>query len=113
MQISNGQAATRQEKKKVKAAHLTTVKKQRVVDPQVVLYQEVDFKVAVSNVSLDKKSMVRRKSHQNYLSWNDPFDINLLLDEKYWKHKRTKFVHAEEELPQLCIANKKDIVDTF
>ena len=79
----------------------------------MALYQELDFKVAVNSVTLDRKSVVRRKASQNYLSWNDPFDLDKLLDEKYWKHKRTKFVYQAEELSQLCVRNKTDVVGTF
>ena len=113
MQINKG-ATIKPQQKKIKQVPTQAIAKQkRVLDPQVVLYQEMDFKVALSNISLDKKSLFRRKSHQNYLAYNEPFDINILLDEKYWKHKRSKFVHSEEEFSQLCVMNKKEQVGTF
>lgn len=112
MQINSGSPTNGAQQKKLKPAGVSPVKK-RVIDPQVALYQELDFKVAINSVTLDKKSVVRRKASQNYLSWNDPYDLDKLLDEKYWKHKRSKFVYREEELAQLCIQNKKDMAGTF
>ena len=112
MQINGGAPADRTQQKKLKPVGSNT-SKNRIIDPQVALYQELDFKIAINSVTLDKKSVGRRKACQNYLSWNDPFELDKLLDEKYWKHKRSKFAYSADGLSQQCIENKKEVVGTF
>ena len=59
------------------------------------------------------KFLVRRKSRQNYLAYSQPFDLNKLLDEKYWKHKKSKFHHTDTQIKDLCTLNGKVQAGSF
>ena len=64
--------------------------------------------MALSQVSGGRnKFLVKRKSRQNYLAYSQPFDLDKLLDEKYWRHKKSKFQHTEAQIKDLCLLNKK------
>ena len=80
----------------------------------MALYQELDFRVALSQVSGSRnRFLVKRKSRQNYLAYSQPFDLDKLLDEKYWKHKGSKFHHSDAQIKDLCELNKQMQVGSF
>ena len=86
------------------------------IDPQKALYEEHDIKYALNPGQKDAKFIAnyyKRRSRQNYLAYNDPFDLNILLDDIYWSHKESKLVHAHSEIVRLSMLNKLEINHFF
>ena len=87
-----------------------------VVDPQKQLYEENDIKYALNPQNKDAKFVAnyyKRKSKQNYLAFNDPFDLDVLLDDSYWAQKESKLVHPQGEIVRLSELNKLEINHFF
>ena len=57
--------------------------------------------------------MVKRRSRQNYLSHNEPFDLDVLLDEAYWLSKSSRLTHSHNEIIRLSALNKLDVYHHF
>lgn len=50
---------------------------------------------------------------QNYLSYSEPFDLKILLDEPYWQHKSARLAHSQDEIVRLSKLNKKYDIGVF
>lgn len=69
--------------------------KKEMIDPQLALYFEQDMKVALSQ---QYQPIPKRRSRQNYLSYDDPFDLGVLLDDQYWTIKQSRLAHDADEI---------------
>jgi hypothetical protein len=77
-----------------------------------MLYMEQDIKVALSQLTQTGKggvNVVKRRHRLNYLSYTEPFDLNILLDEGYWSHKHNRLAHHHDEIVRLSALNKLDV----
>ena len=72
----------------------------------------MDFKVAMSAAHQEKiRNMVRRKQKQNYLSLSQPFDLAVILDQKYWKSKHAFIAEPQQDLKLLKELNRADVAE--
>ena len=79
------------------------------IDPIQQLYQEQDLKVALNNQSQLIKSgasLPKRRYRQNYLSYSEPFELQALLDDAYWQHKKSLLAYDWKEMLRLTNLNK-------
>ena len=79
-----------------------------MIDFQYNLYQEQDLKLALTSMNNlnGKVSIPKRKPRDNYLHYHEVFDLNVLLDKPYWRHKQKQLANSQDEILRLSALNK-------
>ena len=61
---------------------------------------------SLSSQSGGKISIPKRRPRENYLQYHEVFDLNILLDKAYWRHKEKQLLNSSEEIQRLSDLNK-------